>query len=153
MYQSQLYRWRCTTYWCHEYFVACLNARNLCHSIRSVDCDATGRLWRHQKAVSYIGWDKSFSDPRCLSRTPTCTRQNDSRQGSSHSSQASNTIKVLWILTQNTATPMCRCCRSVLIQIIRKWCVFTRALKATQRTVICGEKWCMPSPKTPVPSI
>ena len=32
-------------------------------------------LWRHLKAVSCLGWDKSTSTPRRLSRTPECTRQ------------------------------------------------------------------------------
>ena len=37
--------------------------------------DVTGPLWRHQKAVSCLGWDKSISDTRRLSRTPGFTRQ------------------------------------------------------------------------------
>ena len=45
------------------------------HLIGSVNCDVTGPLWRHQKAVSCLGWDKSISDTRRLSRTPRCTRQ------------------------------------------------------------------------------
>ena len=39
------------------------------HLIKSVDWDVTGPLWR-QKAVSYLGWDKSISDTRRLPRTP-----------------------------------------------------------------------------------
>ena len=37
--------------------------------------DVTCPLWRHQKAVSCLGWDKSISDTRPLSRTPGSTRQ------------------------------------------------------------------------------
>ena len=55
------------------------------HLIGSVNCDVTGPLWRHQKAVSCLGWDKSISDTRRLSRTPRCTRQNDSRHGGTSS--------------------------------------------------------------------
>ena len=47
------------------------------HLIGSVNCDVTGPLWRHQKAVSCLGWDKSISDTRRLSHTPGCTRQDD----------------------------------------------------------------------------
>ena len=49
------------------------------HLIGSVNCDVTGPLWRHQKAVSCLGWDKSISDTRRSSRTPGCTRQIDLR--------------------------------------------------------------------------
>ena len=45
------------------------------HLIGSLNCDVTGPLWRHQNAVSCLGWDKSISDTRRLSRTPRCTRQ------------------------------------------------------------------------------
>ena len=45
------------------------------HLIGSVNCDVTGPLWRHQKAVSCLGWDKSISDTLRLSRIPGCTRQ------------------------------------------------------------------------------
>ena len=34
------------------------------HLIRSVDCDVTGPLWRHQKGVSYLGWD--YKNPQHL---------------------------------------------------------------------------------------
>ena len=51
----------------------------ICQLIGSVNCDVTGPLWRHQKAVSCLGWDKSISDTRRLSRTPGCTRQIDLR--------------------------------------------------------------------------
>ena len=51
--------------------------RLLRHLFASVNCDVTGPLWRHQKAVSCLGWDKSISDTRRLSRTPWCTRQDD----------------------------------------------------------------------------
>ena len=37
--------------------------------------DVTGPLWRHQKAVSCLGWDKSISDTRRFSRTLGSTRQ------------------------------------------------------------------------------
>ena len=40
------------------------------HLIGSVNCHVIGQLWRHQKAVSFLGWDKSISDTRRLSRTP-----------------------------------------------------------------------------------
>ena len=30
------------------------------HLIRSVDCDVTGSLWCHQKAVLCLDWDKSI---------------------------------------------------------------------------------------------
>ena len=43
--------------------------------IGSVNCDVTGSLWCHQKAVSCLGWDKSISDTWLQSRTPGCTRQ------------------------------------------------------------------------------
>ena len=49
------------------------------HLIGSVNCDVTGPLRRHQKAVSCLGWDKSISDTRRLSRTAGCTRQIDLR--------------------------------------------------------------------------
>ena len=45
------------------------------HLIGPVDCDVTGPLWRHQKAVSCLGGVKSISDTRRLSRTPGCARQ------------------------------------------------------------------------------
>ena len=34
------------------------------HLIGSVNCDVTGPLWRHQKAVSCLCWDKSISHAR-----------------------------------------------------------------------------------------
>ena len=37
--------------------------------IRSVDCEVTGPLWRHQKAVSCLGLDKSISDARVFEAT------------------------------------------------------------------------------------
>ena len=36
------------------------------HLTGSVNCDVTGQLWRHQKAVSCLGWDESISDTRAL---------------------------------------------------------------------------------------
>ena len=39
-----------------------------------MNCDVTGPLWRHQKAVSCLGWDKSISDTWRLTHTPRCTR-------------------------------------------------------------------------------
>ena len=47
------------------------------HLNGSVNCDVTGPLWCHQKAVSCLGWDKSISDTQCLSCTPRCMRQDD----------------------------------------------------------------------------
>ena len=47
------------------------------HLNGSVNCDFTGPLWCHQKAVSCLGWDKSISDTRGLSCTPRCMRQDD----------------------------------------------------------------------------
>ena len=65
IFQSQLYRCRCATYWCHEYFVACFHmpvnlikcSRKIGYLISSTECDVTGPLWSHNKAVSYRGWD------------------------------------------------------------------------------------------------
>ena len=45
------------------------------HLVRSVDCDVTGTLWGHQKAVSCRGWDKLISETQRLSLTPGCTKQ------------------------------------------------------------------------------
>ena len=50
------------------------------HLIGSVDCDVTVPLWRHQDAVSCLGWDKSISDSRGLSSKPRCTRHEYSQQ-------------------------------------------------------------------------
>ena len=60
-YETRLYICRSSTSLCQGFFVV------------SVNCDVTGLLWRHQKAVSCLGWDKPISDTRRLSRTPGCT--------------------------------------------------------------------------------
>ena len=56
-------------------FVGCLTV---------VNCDVTGSLRRHQKAVSCLGWDKSISETRSLSRSPGCTRHNTEFVAYSH---------------------------------------------------------------------
>ena len=82
-YQTQLYICRSTTSMCQGFFAVCVICSKIStnsygwlgHLIGSANCDVTGQLWRHQKAVSCLGWDKSISDTWCLSRTPGCMRQ------------------------------------------------------------------------------
>ena len=75
----------------------------------SVNCDVTGPLWRHQKAVSCLGWDKSISDTRRLSRTPGCMRQDDlttvlSHSGISYTCTMMSYSEKVWACVQNGIT-------------------------------------------------
>ena len=76
-YQAQLYICRPTKSVLGIFCCVCLYAHksrltngSIGHLIGSVNCHVIGQLWRHQKAVSFLGWDKSISDTRRLSRTP-----------------------------------------------------------------------------------
>ena len=104
-YQTQLFICRSTTSMCQVYSFLCVpkipfNCNGwLRHLIGSVNCDVTGPLWRHQKAVSCLGWDKSISDTRGLSQTPGCMRQIDLRHPAlvSHA-QVYETIRIHYTL-------------------------------------------------------
>ena len=60
-YQTQLYICRYMISLCHGFFVVCVYICTFKNKLKwiigSVNCDVTGPLGRHQKAVSCLGWD------------------------------------------------------------------------------------------------